>query len=68
MPRFKQVVIETRTYQVEYIVEADDVEEAKNKIAIGDTVEENEIKCDGVTQRDPWDEPTLVPKTPLGQS
>lgn len=62
MPKFRQVVIETRTYEVEYVVEAKNVEEAKDKIAIGDTIEEAEVKNLGVCQRDPWDNPTKLPR------
>jgi len=57
MARFKQIVIETRTYEVEYIIEAKNAKEATRKAEIGETVEENEIKCNGVVSRDTWDEP-----------
>jgi hypothetical protein len=56
MKRFQQRVIETRTYTVLYTVEARNAEEAANKIAIGDTVEEVEEKCEGVQERDPWED------------
>lgn len=53
--RFKQRVLETRVYVVDYTVEAEDAAEAANKAAIGDTVDETEVKCDGVIQRDALD-------------
>jgi len=56
MKRFQQRVIETRTYTVLYTVEARNMEEAKRKIAIGDTIEEEEEKCEGVQARDPWED------------
>ena len=56
MPFFTQQVIEHRAYDVIYVVEAKDEEEAKNKIAIGDTVKETEVKLREVTSRDPWDD------------
>lgn len=40
--RYAVTVIETRTVQVEYVVEADDEEEARALAEIGDTVEEVE--------------------------
>jgi hypothetical protein len=58
--KFRQTVIETRTYEVEYVVEAKNVEEAEQKIAIGETLEENEIKTCDVLQRDPWNEPEKI--------
>ena len=53
--RYKQRVIETRQYTMDYTVEADSVEEAENMIMIGETVEECEISCGGVISRDPYD-------------
>lgn len=58
MPRFKQEVIELRAFRCMYTVQAADIDEAKNKIATGETVEEEELKDDGVQQREPWDEPS----------
>ena len=57
MPYFEQQVIESRCYDVLYIVEAKDVEEAKEKVALGETLAETEIKMREVIVRDPWDEP-----------
>lgn len=54
MPRFKQQMIETRTYLVEYEVVAKDELEAADKIAIGDTVGEDEIRMESVISRDPY--------------
>ena len=56
MKTFQQRVIETRTYTVLYTVKARNAEEAKRKIAIGDTVSEEEEKCEGVTNREPFDD------------
>jgi len=77
MPKyFKQQMIETRTYTVEYIVEATNAEDAKRALAVGDTVSETEIRCDGVINRDPWEalvempegwSPDGIPETPTGK-
>ena len=57
MAKFKQTVIETRHYEVEYVVEAKNAKEASRKVEAGETIEENEIKFVGVVARDSWDEP-----------
>lgn len=55
MKRWTQEVIETRTITVTYTVEADTIEEARNKIAIGETVEETPHEFEmQVINRDPW--------------
>lgn len=62
MPYFEQEVLETRVYEVIYTVKAKDLAEAKDKIAAGDTVAENEIRCREVIGRDEWDQPLKVSK------
>lgn len=44
MPEFKFRVIETRTQEVEYAVEAETEEEARQKAEIGDTTMEVELE------------------------
>ncbi|SEC76348.1 Uncharacterised protein (plasmid) [Tsukamurella tyrosinosolvens] len=51
MPTFTFEVIETRQYRVEYTVEADTRDEALLKAAAGETVDEVEGRCTGVTDR-----------------
>lgn len=53
--RYKQRVIETRQYIMEYTVEADSAEEAENMVMTGETVEEREVSCEGVSTRDALD-------------
>lgn len=53
MPKFTQKVIETRTYEVMYVVEALNEAEAADKIATGETIKETEIRLLGVQERDP---------------
>lgn len=61
---YQQQVIETRTYDCVYTVEANNIEEAKNKIASGETVYEDTIKLTAVISRDEWDEPIPIPIPP----
>ena len=60
---YEQEVIETRTYTVRYTVEADSIEEAERKVLSGDTIKEEELKCEGVQNRDTWGDITLVDNT-----
>lgn len=46
-------VYETRTYLVKYTVSGKDDEEALEKAGIGDTLEEKELKLEGVESREP---------------
>jgi hypothetical protein len=62
MPFFKLEMIEQRAYDVEYIVNAKNPNEARELAALGDTVKETEIKCREVTERDIWDGPTKCEK------
>lgn len=51
--RYSVEVIETQAMSRTYIVEADSLEQAKGKAAIGDTVEEfDNPKCSEVTSRE----------------
>ena len=60
MPLFQQEVIETRTYRVIYTVQAKNAGVAADKIAIGDTVSEEEVRCEGVSSREPYDDMVRV--------
>ncbi len=60
MKRYEQIVIETRTYEVLYTVEAETKEEAEEMFETGETIDEKEIKCLDVTGRHPWDTMKLV--------
>jgi len=51
MPKFAVNVIETRTYYVDYIVDAQDAELALNKALQGDTECETTIQLSGVSDR-----------------
>jgi hypothetical protein len=48
-------VIETRTYDVLYRVEADSPEEAREKAEMGETESEEELKCREVLDRTIWE-------------
>jgi hypothetical protein len=52
MTRFVAEVTETITQTVRYIVEADSQEEAAEKASIGDTIDEEVIRTNGVLARD----------------
>jgi hypothetical protein len=60
MPEFEFTVIETRTYDVRYVVEADTPEEAREMAESGETVEEIEIKCRDVLNRTIYSGPREV--------
>ena len=68
MPIFKQAVIEQRAYDVTYYVEAENADEAKDKVATGETLKEEEVKCREVTARDPWDDPVQVEALPAEEN
>lgn len=51
MATFTVNVIETRTYYVDYTVEADSPEDALEKALIGDTIAEDEVQLSGVSDR-----------------
>lgn len=51
MPIFKFAVTETRNFEMHYAVEADLLDEARDKAAIGDTTFEAELGCTGVFDR-----------------
>jgi len=64
MKTIKQKVIETRTYTVTYYVRAEDPHEAADKIAIGDTIREEDERLDGVRNREPFDViEEVIPRT-----
>ena len=65
MPYFQQEVIETRSYNVLYTVEAKDAKEAASKIAAGDTFKEEELKNNGVSQRDTWGDIVKIKKSDI---
>ena len=58
--QFEFTVIETRTYDVRYVVEADDAEEALEMAESGVTVEEAEVKCRDVLSRTIYSGPREV--------
>lgn len=58
---YKQAMVEHRIYDITYYVEANSIEEAKEKIAIGDTVKEEDEKLREVSNRDEWDYLKEVP-------
>jgi hypothetical protein len=60
MPEFEFTVIETRTYDVRYVVEADTPEEALEMAESGETVEETKIKCRDVLNRTIYSGPREV--------
>jgi len=64
MAKWRCEVIETRTYDVYYLIEADTIEEATRKAHIGDTIRETTRKQRDVINRDIWEGPTgpLVPE------
>lgn len=62
MPIYKQVVNEVRNYRVEYTVEAKDIDEAKEKLANGDTQSEIELGSSEVMDRHFHGEPEEVPE------
>lgn len=51
MAAFKFHVIETRNVEMIYYVEADSLEEAREKAESGDTTREEEVQFTGVTDR-----------------
>lgn len=51
MPKFRFAMFEKRLYRAEYVVEAETLEEAKDKAAEGDTVEETSYNFLEVTER-----------------
>ena len=51
MPTFRFAVTETRNFDMEYVVVADTEEEARGRAEVGDTAEEIEIGCTGVSDR-----------------
>jgi len=53
---YKFDVTETRSFTVIYTVEADNLEEARKKAEIGDTVKEEEVRSHGVQSRDIFEE------------
>lgn len=60
MPLFKATVRETRTYDVEYTVEADTFDEAIGLLETGETVSEKTLRMDGVTDRTRMDDPEEI--------
>lgn len=52
--RWSQIVLETRTYEVNYIVEAPSKQEAEDKIGAGDTISEEELRLESVLSREPF--------------
>ena len=54
--KYRFDMTETRSFSVTYTVEADSIEEAREKAAIGDTVEEEETRAHGVQDRDIFEE------------
>lgn len=56
MPFFKQRVSEHRIYEVDYVVEAEDIEEAKQLMEAGETVSETNEEMRDVTDRTPQGE------------
>jgi len=61
MPFFKFNTYETRTYDVVYVVHAADYQAALNKVAIGDTVLEEDEKLKEVVSRDIFEDHGEVP-------
>jgi hypothetical protein len=59
MPLYRFRVNESRLLQMEYLVEANDENEAYAKAEIGDTVEEDQVRTIGVIDR-----AVLYPVTP----
>jgi type II secretory pathway component PulF len=55
MPTYRFQAYETRTYDVEYVVEADTEEEAREKAEQGDTLSEETGRMTGVISRDIFD-------------
>lgn len=52
MPKFyTQAVFEERTYRVDYVVEAENDDEAEEKISIGDTLSEHNAKLVSINSR-----------------
>jgi len=52
MPQFQFTVLETVTQEKIYTVEADTEEQARSKAEEGDTVSEEFVKTEGVSERD----------------
>lgn len=52
MPEFRFTVTETRTAQVLYMVEAETMNEAREKACTGDTTHTEELQSNGVTCRE----------------
>lgn len=51
MNRYRVEVLETRVYNVTYVVSARSRKEAERKVAEGDTVSETDVKCEQVLDR-----------------
>ena len=51
MPKFTGTVTEKRVVVCQYEVEADDLTEAHEKMARGDTVSETDLRIEGVVDR-----------------
>lgn len=62
MPRYEMQVTETRTYMVRYVVQARDVREAEEKANFGDMVESQDLRFDGVIDRQVVDKPCRLPE------
>lgn len=60
MPKFEAIMIEAQTVKRKYVVEAVDIAEAKEKFAIGDTIEEEDVSVVEVVSREVWDSPAVV--------
>lgn len=57
MTRYVLEMIETRSVDITYVVEADSVHEAQSKALVGDTVEEYAAKESGVLDREIFEGP-----------
>lgn len=64
MPKYTLTVCEVREYQCTYTVEADSPEEAKELAALGETIDEYEDRCIGVTSRELGDDLKELPTEP----
>ena len=60
MAEYTATVIESRHVRMQYTVEADSIEEAREKLEGGETEEEVELKFVSVVGRDIEDGPTKV--------
>ena len=58
--KYRQIVIETRNVVVAYIVEANSLNEAVEKLENGETIEEHDLRNDEVINRTPYSPVTEV--------